>query len=50
MRSVFLPESFAGTKNGSWNLPLVALVLVVWTVIALVLALRYFRWDRRGED
>jgi ABC-2 type transport system permease protein len=50
MRSVFLPESFAATENGSWNLPVVALVLVVWTVIALVLALRYFRWSRRGED
>jgi ABC-2 type transport system permease protein len=50
MRSVFLPQELAGTKDGSWNLPLVALVLLVWTAIALVLALRYFRWSRHGED
>jgi ABC-2 type transport system permease protein len=50
MRSVFLPVEFADTKNGDWNLELVALVLVVWTAAALVLALRFFRWSQRGED
>lgn len=50
MRSVFLPESLADGGAGSWDLPLVAVVLVVWTVAALVLALRFFRWSSRGED
>ena len=51
MRSVFLPESFASQEvAGSWELPKVALVLVIWCVIGLVLCLRTFRWQRRGED
>lgn len=50
MRSVFLPDSFASQEvAGSWELPKVALALVVWTVIGAVLALTTFRWQRRGE-
>ena len=51
MRSVFLPDSFQRQElAGSWELDRVALVLVVWSVIALVLALRTFRWRRRDDD
>lgn len=50
MRSVFLPDSFTAQEvAGSWELPMVALVLVVWTVIGGVLALTTFKWQRRGE-
>jgi ABC-2 type transport system permease protein len=50
MRSVFLPDSFASQEvAGSWQLPQTALVLVLWTVAGLLLALRTFRWLRRGD-
>ncbi len=48
MRSVFLPASFARQEAaGSWQLPLVALILAAWVVVGLLLALRTFRWQRR---
>jgi len=51
MRSVFLPDSFQRRElAGSWELDRVALVLTVWTVVAAVLALRYFRWQRREDS
>ncbi len=50
MRSVFLPDTFAAQEvSGGWDLPMVALVLAVWTVVAAVLALTTFKWQRRGE-
>lgn len=50
MRSVFLPEEFASAEAaGSWQLGLVALVLVAWTVGGLVLSLTTFRWRRRDD-
>ncbi len=50
MRSVFLPDSFQAQEvAGSWELPMVALVLVIWTIAGAVLALTTFRWQRRGE-
>lgn len=50
MRSVFLPDSFASAEAaGSWQLGLVAIVLVAWTVGGLVLALTTFRWRRRDD-
>ena len=50
MRSVFLPDSFQRQElAGSWELGKVALVLLAWTALALVLALRGFRWQRRDE-
>jgi ABC-2 type transport system permease protein len=50
MRSVFLPDSFAAQEvTGSWQLPQTAIVLAVWTVAGLFLALRTFRWLRRGD-
>ncbi len=50
MRSVFLPDSFQRQElAGSWELTRVAVVLLVWTGLALVLAMRGFRWRRRDE-
>jgi len=50
MRSVFLPDTFQRQElTGSWELGRTALVLGVWTVAALVLAMRTFRWRRRDE-
>lgn len=50
MRSVFLPSTFQSQElGGSWELGRVALVLGLWAVVALVLAVRGFRWQRREE-
>jgi len=47
MRSVFLPDSFASAEaRGSWELPMVALMLGAWFVVGLFLAVRTFRWQR----
>ncbi len=51
MRSVFLPPRMAlHEPSGSWQHPATAIVLLIWTVIAAVWAVRSFRWQRRGED
>ena len=48
MRSVFLPAGFeASEASGSWQLPQMALILALWSVVGLALALRTFRWQRR---
>jgi len=50
MRSVFLPDTFAAQEvAGSWELPMVALVLGIWGVVGLVICLTTFRWSRRGS-
>lgn len=50
MRSVFLPDSFQRRELAdSWELDRVAVVLVVWSVVALIVATRYFRWRRRDD-
>lgn len=50
LRSVFLPDSFAGLEpGGSWELGRVALVLGAWCVIGFVLCLTTFRWTERGQ-
>lgn len=49
MRSVFLPEHFAGAElSGSWDLWLVAINLGVWLAAGLVLSIVTFRWIRRS--
>ncbi|UBH06851.1 transport permease protein [Leucobacter sp. Psy1] len=49
MRSVFLPEHFAGAETGGdWDLWLVAANLVGWLVVGLVISLLTFRWVRRS--
>lgn len=51
MRSVFLPSSAGAAEvGGSWNLGLAAIVLVIWTVLGLGLALRFFRFTPRGAE
>lgn len=48
MRAVFLPDSFkAAEVSGAWDLGLVALMLLIWTVAGLVLSRLTFRWIRR---
>ncbi len=49
MRSVFLPDTAQALEaTGTWELGKCALVLVIWTVVGFVLALRVFRWTPRG--
>lgn len=48
MRAVFLPEDFAVLEqNESWDLGLVAVVLLAWLVVGLVISRLTFRWIRR---
>lgn len=48
MRAAFLPEQFASAEQGgSWNLPIVALVLGIWLVAGLVVCRVTFRWVRK---
>lgn len=50
MRSVFLPDSFrAAETSASWEIGLIALMLVVWLVVGLVLSRLTFRWIRRDR-
>jgi ABC-2 type transport system permease protein len=50
LRSVFLPDALAAREPaGSWELGRVALVLGVWCVLGLLLCLRTFRWQERGD-
>jgi ABC-2 type transport system permease protein len=49
MRAAFLPDFIATQEpGGSWNLPMVALVLAAWVVAAFVLCLATFRWTTEG--
>ena len=51
LRSVFLPEELALREPaGSFELGRVALVLGIWCVVGLVLCVRTFRWQDRGEN
>jgi ABC-2 type transport system permease protein len=50
MRSVFLPDELGAAEvGGSWDLPMVALVLAAWVVIGLVLCLTTFRWTSEAR-
>ncbi len=49
-RYVFLPDWFKTQEAGdSWKAGTVLIVLAVWTVVAFVLCIRWFRWDRGTE-
>lgn len=50
MRYVFLPEGAAALEVvGSFEMPRVAMVLLVWTALSAMLAWGFFRWRRRGD-
>lgn len=50
LRSVFLPGSFGAQEpGGSFDLPMVALVLGGWCVLALVLCLTTFKWTTKRD-
>ncbi|MFK0247477.1 ABC transporter permease [Amycolatopsis azurea] len=49
-RSVFLPaEAATQEMAGTWELPMVALVLTAWCVAGLLLAKLTFRWSNEGR-
>ena len=50
MRSVFLPEGFESLEqNGSWDLPGILIVTLIWLVVGLVVARFTFRWIRKDS-
>ncbi|GAB2528118.1 ABC transporter permease [Paramicrobacterium agarici] len=50
LRAAFLPETWATAEpSGSWDLPLVALMLAGWIVLALVLSRLTFRWIHKDR-
>ena len=50
MRYVFLPDEAGAVEiAGSFEMPRVAMVLMVWTVLSAFLAWGFFRWRRRGD-
>ncbi|MGN8247010.1 ABC transporter permease [Cellulomonas soli] len=50
MRSVFLPEQAeAWEVSGSWQHPQTAIMLTAWLVVALVVGVKTFRWQRRDD-
>ncbi|MDZ4249251.1 MAG: ABC transporter permease [Candidatus Nanopelagicales bacterium] len=51
MRSVFLPSEAQSLEvAGAWELGRVALALGIWSVLGLVLALIFFRWQLRKDE
>lgn len=49
MRSVFLPESAAALEPaGSWEHPMIAIVLGAWCIGGLILCMKTFRWTSRN--
>jgi ABC-2 type transport system permease protein len=47
MRSVFLPDSFAGQEVAkSWETQKTVIILLVWLVIGIFFSVRKFKWDR----
>lgn len=48
MRAVFLPDGFSAVEQGgTWDIPMVALILGIWFVVGLVLTRMTFRWIRK---
>lgn len=48
LRFVFLPDFLESAEpSGSWDLGLVVIVLIAWTVVGGILAVFAFRW--RGQ-
>jgi ABC-2 type transport system permease protein len=50
LRAVFLPSSYGPREpGGSFDLPMVALVLGLWCVVAFVLCLTTFKWTTKRD-
>jgi ABC-2 type transport system permease protein len=50
LRSVFLPAAYGAREpGGSYDLPMVALVLTAWCLVAFVLCLTTFRWTTKRD-
>lgn len=50
MRSVLLPDSFAALEQGgSFNLGVVALVLMAWLIVGVIVTTLTFRWIRKDS-
>jgi ABC-2 type transport system permease protein len=50
MRSVFLPEYFESQEaRMSWEHPATAIILLAWTVLGLIVAVKTFRWLRHDD-
>jgi ABC-2 type transport system permease protein len=50
LRSVFLPDALAAREPAhGWELGRVAAVLAAWCVVGLLLCVRTFRWQDRGD-
>lgn len=50
MRSVFLPDHFEELEvSGSWQHGPTVLILSLWLIVGLVVCLRTFRWQLRGD-
>jgi ABC-2 type transport system permease protein len=50
MRAVFLPEAFeAAEPGGTWALPLVAIVCLIWLVAGLIVCALTFRWNPKDR-
>ena len=50
MRYVFLPEGASAIEAaGSWQLGMCAIVLLAWTIVGFIVALRVYRWSPRGQ-
>jgi len=48
MRYVFLPDSFASQEvAGGFELGKIATILVIWTIIGALIAIKTFRWMRK---
>lgn len=51
LRSALLPDSaLAAEPTGSWELPMVALVLTLWTIVGFLLAVPLLRRTTRRES
>ena len=47
MRSVFLPDTFAGQEVAkSWETEKTLVILLVWLAIGIFFSVRKFKWDR----
>jgi len=50
MRSVFLPDELVALEqNETWDLPGIAIALLIWLVAGLILTRLTFRWIRRDS-